>query len=258
MNNEKVIGIVGGVGPYAGLDLVGKIFDQTIANMDQEHLSVALISIPKEIEDRTLFLLDQTGINPAYAIFRVIRKLEEIGASVIGIPCNTVHAPRIFDVILEELKKANSSVKLINMINEVVEFIRGNYPLVRNVGVLCTIGMYKANVYSNILERKGINVILPDKVLQESVHNATYDPVFGIKAQSNPVTDIAKEKLLEAIHFLQNGGAEAIILGCTEIPLAVTDKKIGKTVIIDPTLILARKLIREVNPDKLKPLTNYL
>ncbi len=256
MNNENIIGIVGGVGSYAGLDLVRKIFDQTIASIDQEHLSVALLSIPKEIEDRTLFLLGQTGVNPAYAIFRVIRKLEEIGASVIGIPCNTAHSPRIFDVIIEELKKANSCVKLINMISEVANFILENYPTVRNVGVLGTIGMYKTKVYSNIFEKAGINVILPDEVLQEIVHDATYNPVFGIKSQSNPVTDIAKEKLLEAIRFLQNGGAEAIILGCTEISLTVTDKKIGKTVIIDPTLILARALIREVNPDKLKPLMN--
>jgi len=256
MNNKKIIGIVGGVGPYAGLDLVRKIFDQTIANIDQEHLSVALLSIPEEIEDRTLFLLGQTGVNPAYAISKVIRKLEEIGASVIGIPCNTAHSPRIFDVIIEELKKSNSCVKLINMINEVAEFIRGNYPLIRNIGLLCTTGAYKIRLYVNILEQMGINLILPDEVLKKTVHDAIYNPVFGIKAQSNPVTDTAKKKLLEAIRFLQNRGAEAIILGCTEISLAVTDKKIGKTVIIDPTLILARALIREVNPDKLKPLMN--
>ena len=256
MSNKKIIGIVGGLGPYAGLDLVRKIFDQTEAKSDPEYLSVALLSIPQEIEDRTSFLLGKVNINPAHAIHRIIRKLEKIGACVIGIPCNTAHSPRIFDVILEELNKANSSVKLINMISEVANFIIENYPTVRNVSVLSTIGMYKTKVYSNVLEKAGINVILPDKVLQETVHDATYNPVFGIKSQSNPVTDIAKEKLLEAIRFLQNGGSEAIVLGCTEISLAITDKKIGKTVIIDPTLILARKLIREVNPDKLKPLMN--
>ncbi|NQT65818.1 MAG: aspartate/glutamate racemase family protein [FCB group bacterium] len=256
MSNKKIIGIVGGLGPYAGLDLARKIFDQTEAKSDPEYLSVALLSIPQEIEDRTSFLLGKVNINPAHAIHRIIRKLEKIGACVIGIPCNTAHSPRIFDVILEELKKTNSSVKLINMISEVANFIRGNYPLVRNVGVLGTIGMYKTNVYSNILERKGINVILPDKVLQESVHNAIYDPIYGIKAQSNPVTDIAKRRILEAINYLQNEGAEAIVLGCTEISLAIIDKTIGETILIHPTLILARALIREMNPDKLKPLTN--
>lgn len=258
MSNKKVIGIVGGLGPYAGLDLARKIFDQTEAKSDPEYLSVALLSVPQEIVDRTSFLLGKVNINPALAIFRIIRKLEKIGAGVIGIPCNTAHSPRIFNVILEELKKANSSVKLVNMISEVVNFFRENYPSVRNIGVLSTIGVYKTKVYSNVLEKAGISVILPDEILQEEVHNATYDPKYGIKAQSNPVTKFAKQIILEVINYLKNEGAEAIILGCTEIPLAVTDKKMGETILIDPTFILARALIREVNPDKLKPLTNCI
>ena len=69
-----MIGIVGGVGPYAGLDLTRKIFDQTKAVSDQDYLSVVLLSMPQQIEDRTSFLLGQTSINPANAIFKIIRK----------------------------------------------------------------------------------------------------------------------------------------------------------------------------------------
>lgn len=107
MNTDKTIGIVGGVGPYAGLDLTRKIFDQTKASSDQDYLSVALLSIPQQIEDRTSFLLGQTNINPANAISKIIRKLEQIGVGVAGIPCNSVHSPRIFDGILKKLRKAN-------------------------------------------------------------------------------------------------------------------------------------------------------
>ncbi|MCK4358465.1 MAG: aspartate/glutamate racemase family protein [Candidatus Cloacimonetes bacterium] len=253
MNNKKIVGIVGGVGPYAGIDLTRKIFEQTEAKRDQEHLPIALLSIPQEIEDRTLFLLGQTSINPAYAILKIIEKLEEMGASVVGIPCNTAHTPQIFDVIVENLKKADSSIKLVHMINEVARFIQENHPQIRNVGVLSTTGTYKTKVYPIILGQKGMNVILPNDVLQDIIHTAIYDPIYGIKAQSNPVTQIAKRKLIEGINYLQKEGAEAIVLGCTEITIAITDNKIGKTIIIDPTLILARALIREVNLNKLKP-----
>ncbi len=252
MNKEKTIGIVGGVGPYAGIDLAGKIFDQTIAKSDQEHLSVILLSFPKDIEERTLFLLGKTTTNPAHAIFKIIRRLEETGAFVVGIPCNTAHAPQIFDVIIEKLTKVNSKIKIVNMIDEVAIFIRENYPQIRNVGLLSTTGTYKTKIYNSILEPKGINVILPGEALQNSINMAIYDPVYGIKAQSSPVTEVAKSKLTEAIKYLQNKGAEAIILGCSEIPLAITDNKIGETLMIDPTLVLARALIRLVNPDKLK------
>lgn len=253
MNNEKTIGIVGGIGSYAGLDLTKKILDQTYTRSDQEHLSIALLSFPHEIGDRTSYLLDQTSTNPAYAILKIIRKLEDIGASVVGIACNTVHTTPIFDAIVENLYKANSSIKLVNMISEVAKFIRINHPQIRNIGVLCTTGTYITKTYSNILDQEGINVILPNEVMQDTIYNAIYDRGYGIKARSNPVTEFAIKQLLEAINYLQGKGAEAIVLGCTEIPIAITDKRIGQTIIIDPTIILARALIKMVNPEKLRP-----
>ncbi len=254
MNNEKMIGIVGGVGPYAGLDLVKKIFDQTEAKSDQEHLKVALLSFPQEVGDRTNFLIGRTKNNPAYGIVKVIRKLVDIGASVVGIACNTAHAPQIFKVIVEEIKKANISIRLINMIDEVSTFIQENYPQIKNIGILGTIGTYATGVYEMALKQENINVILPNKIFKITVHNAIYDPIVGIKTQSNPITETARSQLMEAIDHLNKEGAEAVVLGCTEIPLAISEIKIGEIVIIDPTLILARALIREVNPTKLKPL----
>ncbi len=98
------------MGPYAGLDLARKILDQTVARCDQDHVSIALLSAPQEIGDRTSFLLGHTNVNPAYAIYKMIQKLKEIRVSVVGIPGNTAHAPQIFDVILEELKRVNSEI----------------------------------------------------------------------------------------------------------------------------------------------------
>ena len=250
MDSEKIIGIVGGLGPYAGLDLTRKIFDQTRANTDQEHLSVALLSIPQQIEDRTSFLLNETNVNPADAIFTIIRKLEQIGADIVGIACNTAHTPEIFDVILEKLSQADSGVRLINMIKEVAAYIRRIYPAVRDIGVLSTSGTYKTSLYPNIFEPEGFNVIMPDQALQDGVVNKA---IYEIKAQSNPVTEAAKEQVLAGIEHLQKKGAQAIVLGCTELSLAVGAEQIGETLIIDPTLILARALIRAAAPHKLKP-----
>jgi len=255
MQNETIIGIVGGLGPYAGVDLMEKILDQTEARSDQEHLSIALISLPCRIEERTAFLLGETDNNPAEAVFEIIVKLEQIGAGIAAIPCNTMHSPLIFDLLLKKMQDTKSKIKLVHMVNEVAEFIRTNHPKIKNLGLLCTTGTYKTRVYPDCLEPEGFNVIVPDEASQESlVQNAIFERTYGIKAQSNPVTEGAKAKLLQAVHYLEQQGAEAIILGCTEIPLAITDKKIGSAIIIDPTLVLARALIRQINPDKLKPL----
>ncbi|KPK50057.1 MAG: aspartate racemase [Planctomycetes bacterium SM23_25] len=251
---SRMIGVVGGVGPHAGLDLARKIFDQTRAGSDQEHLPVALLSRPEEIADRTEFLLGRVKNNPADAIFRIIRELEGLGAGVVGVPCNTSHAPRIFDAIRRKLAAAGSAVTLVHMIEEVARFLREHFPSLRRLGLLATTGTCKAGAYAEILEPHGCRVLLPDERLQEeAVHRAIYDPHFGIKAQPNPVAEAARKLLDEVIRYLQGQGAEAIILGCTELPLAVTEKRIGQTIIIDPNLILARALIREAAPEKLKP-----
>ncbi len=253
MSNRRIIGIVGGVGPYAGVDLAQKIFDQTNARADQEHLPVALLSVPGEIADRTAFILGETATNPAHALAEIIQRLERMGASVVGIPCNTAHAPQIFDVIIEKLAEAGCNVKLVHMIERVARFIREKYPRVRKVAVLSTTGTNKANVYPHFLEKEGIEVLSPSNSLQDNIHAAVYDPEYGIKARSNPVTETARAGLMDAIAFFQNEGAEAIILGCTEIPIAIRERKIGGMPIIDSTLILARALIDSVAPEKLRP-----
>ncbi|MHC4739437.1 MAG: aspartate/glutamate racemase family protein, partial [Planctomycetota bacterium] len=205
MENENIIGIVGGVGPYAGLDLTKKILDQTIAQRDQQHLPIALLSLPAQIEDRTAFLLGKTKTNPADAVFEIIIKLENLGASVVGIPCNSIHSPPILDAILDKLKKSGLKIKLINMVAETVEFISRNHPKIKNIGLLCTTGTAKINVYQHYFKPRGVNIILPDVDKQENmVQKAIYDINQGIKAKSNPVTEAAKQKLLAAVNNLQN------------------------------------------------------
>ena len=111
-----MIGIVGGVGPYAGLDLVKKVFDNTFARSDQDHLDVVMLSMPGSIVDRTEYLEGRVEENPGLAIAGILKRLEDTGATHAGIPCNTAHAPGIFSVIERELKTMGSSISLLHMI----------------------------------------------------------------------------------------------------------------------------------------------
>jgi aspartate racemase len=254
METEKIIGIVGGAGPFAGLDLQAKILNQTIANQDQEHLTIINLSQPNQLPDRTEYLLGKTAVNPAYAIFQQLQILERAGTAVAAIPCNTAHAPAIFDEVLAQLKAAGSRLKFLHMIHETARHLRRHYPHIKRIGVLSTTGTYRIGIYPDLLEPAGFEVVVPSEVVQETaVHPAIYHPQYGIKAQGK-ATPQAREKLLQGAQTLQQQGAEAVILGCTEIPLAITENKIGPMMVIDPTTILARALIREANPGKLRPL----
>jgi aspartate racemase len=253
MTLEKIIGIVGGAGPFAGLDLQAKILAQTMANQDQEHLTIINLSQPNQLPDRTDYLLGKTAVNPAHAIFQQLQTLERAGTAVAAIPCNTAHAPAIFDVVIAQLNAAGSRLKFLHMIHETAQHLRQYYPEIKRIGVLSTTGTYRTQIYPQLLEPAGFEVLVPDEVMQETaVHAAIYHPHYGIKTHGH-ATPQARKWLLQSAENLQQQGAEAIILGCTEIPLAITENNIGTMLVIDPTTILARALIREANPAKLRP-----
>ncbi len=252
---EESIGIVGGVGPYAGLDLNRKIFDNTLAATDQEHLSVIMVSAPSEITDRTRYLLQRDVENPAKNLFKIINMLDELSVTVAGIPCNTAHAEPIFSVLSQLILEGRLGIKLLNMISEVMAELKADDNYLQ-VGVLSTLGTYQTHLYADYMHKTGIPIVPPDESLIKSVHSAIYHPVFGIKAQSNPVTQEASALITTAVRTLANQGADTVILGCTELPLALPNDYLDGIRLIDPTIILARALIRNVNSDKLKPIMN--
>jgi len=250
----NLIGIVGGVGPFAGLDLTTKIFTQTLAGRDQEHLPVALLSVPGRIADRTRYLLGRVKDNPASAVTDIILQLEKMGATVVGIPCNTMHADPIFGVIEKNLQEKGSSIRLLNMISEVASFIATEFQGLEKIGILSTTGTWETGIYGRALEGNGLIPVSPLQDAQQQIHAAVYDGSYGIKARSHPVTQQARNQLVRGTRHLKDRGAQAIILGCTEISYALPHQMLEDLPLFDATAILARSLIAQSYPEKLKPL----
>ncbi|MFO8233258.1 MAG: amino acid racemase [Longimonas sp.] len=252
--NKQVIGVLGGMGPHAGVDLVDKIIAQTDAATDQEHVPVALLSYPERLVDRSTFLFGEIDTNPAYALADVLRLLDDAGAVVAGMPCNTAHAPSIFDTIVQETRRTGHQVELLHMIEETVEFMQATMPHIETVGTLSTQAVYELNLHRTPLEAAGFSVVTPDPVMRELVNTTIFDTSFGLKAQSHPATPQAKQNLLDTIQHLIDRGADAVVLGCTELPLAPLAADMDLVPLIDPAEVLARALIDAVHPDHLKPL----
>lgn len=248
LGNDKIIGIVGGMGPQAGCSLFDTIIRHTKAVNDQQHLSVILMSFPQHLTDRTAFLNGDSNINPAINIVSIIKRLELAGAKIIGIACNTSHSPAIFNVILEELSKTNSHVKLLSMPIETCNYIREKYGHVRRVGIMSTNGTYKSGLYQDLLEELGYDVVVPDFEFQDKViHRMIYDPEFGVKSSPAKITRKARSLMDKALHYFKSERTDAIILGCTELPLILTRNDVMDMLIIDPAEMLAKALIRESN-----------
>ena len=246
LKEDKVIGIVGGMGPQAGLSLFNYIINHTKAVTDQQHLSVIVMSFPGHLTDRTSFLEGATDVNPAFNIAEVIGKLEHAGAKVAGIACNTSYSPEIYDVIVDELRKMNSRVNLLHMPAETCDFIRINYPKVCRIGLMATNGTYRSGIYANLLRDRGYEVILPDPEFQTSViHRMIYDDKFGIKANPGGVTREVGLLVDKALCFFEEKGTDAIILGCTDLSTVFPEKIARGMLLVDSTEVLARALIRQ-------------
>jgi aspartate racemase len=109
-----------------------------------------------------------------------------------------------------------------------------------------------SHVYPDCFSQYGLNGIQVSEEIQKNyISPAIFSKDYGIKAQSSPVTAQAKKELLKGIDYLDKEGAEIIIMGCTEIPLAIKDNKINGKPLIDSTKILARALILKSSPEKL-------
>jgi aspartate racemase len=129
------------------------------------------------------------------------------------------------------------------MLSETADFIHERYGNSIGIGLLATSGTVTSRVYHAAFEARGMGLIVPDEFHQQKVMSAIYGPL-GVKA--GHVDGMCKMELLQAVAHLAERGAQVIILGCTELPLVLSQTEAfavaGATVaILDPTDILARK-----------------
>jgi len=198
---NKIIGIGGGIGPMAGVELHKRIIENTNSyGTDQGHLAVCHLSFSQLIPDRTKFLLGEISQNPAEGMLLVAKALAEVAKTtnkqiVMGIPCNTFHAPKIFDHFLELLEQNNLRIAVLNMLKETGKFIGSTFPNVKKIGLMSTTGTRKAKVYNQILEPLGFELTEVPEEMQTELHDSIYNPDWGIKAVS-PVSQKARNNFL--------------------------------------------------------------
>ena len=227
---KKQIGILGGMGPEATSELFSLIIKNTKAQNDQDHIPVLIVNNPK-IPDRSLFILGK-GPSPVNMLVEGALKLEQMGADIILIPCNTAH---FFIKQIEE----KVHVPVIDMIKETARYVLCKYPEIKRHGLLSTTGVYKTAIYENVFKDIALEIINPDTLYQQQNMTAIYGK-NGIKAgfKTDPV-----KKLLQSVTNLEEKGAGAIISGCTEISLVLKQSQISIP-LINPLKILAVKSIQ--------------
>ena len=226
--HKKILGILGGMGPYASLDLYQKILELTPAQTDQDHLHIILDS-NSDVPSRTEAILKDAQ-DPVPEILHSLRKLEAASVDLIAIPCHTSHY--YFSSFRSAIK-----TPVINMVECVASHVATNFSNVKYVGVLGSSATMLSGMYQKELLKYGFQPLVPSKSAQDELVSQAIYAEKGIKAgyKSKENTQL----LLEACDVLIARGAEVIISACTEIPLVINNEN-SAAPFIDSTSVLAQ------------------
>ena len=230
---EKVIGILGGMGPEATVDCFDKIIKNTPAAKDQDHLRVIIDSNPK-VPDRTAAIIGN-GESPVPLLVAGCHALARAGADFIIIPCVSAH------VFLSEIQQ-QIQLPVLSIFDAVAEAVTRDHPQIKTVGLLATTGTVSGGLFQKRLGQDAIKTLVCEDGVQSRVMAAIYDikNAHAARSRSEITTDLIAAA--ESLVARRPEGAQGIIAGCTEIPLALKQEHLTIPY-FDAVTILARAAI---------------
>lgn len=223
---KRTLGIIGGVGPLATMFIGEMIVRHTDAKTDQDHVEMIITNNPN-IPDRTAFILGESEENPVPIIVSDAKRLQEAGAEVLIMPCNTAHS------FYDEIQRG-TALPVINMIHETAMYAKEKNA--KRVGILGTTGTISTGIYQAACEHFNMEAIVPNDEIQALVMSLIYDDIKAGKP-----ADAQKWKMIQ--EAMEKAGCDEIILGCTE--LSIVRQELALTNCIDSLLVLAEVAIKK-------------
>ncbi len=224
---QKVLGVLGGLGPASSVYFYDMLTSHTYAERDQDHLNI-ILSSRADTPDRTDFILGRSQKNPLDTMRAEAAMLAAAGANIIAMPCNTAH-------YFYEGLSASVEVPIINIIKQTAVFCRrSGYS---RVGVLATEGTVASGAYANVFELAGIECIVPKNDEQAVISDIIYNQIK--RGKSPNIRDFfgVSDKLLSR-------GCEILVLGCTELSLIKRGGALDGGNFVDSLEVLAYSAIK--------------
>ena len=203
----KTIGILGGMGPEASSTLYARMikYIQTRfgAEQDTDYPPIVIYSLP-------LSGFDETGITDeqlvSHQLIEGVKKLEMAGSDLVIIACNTVH------LFYDQMQNA-VNIPVFNIIEETKK--RVAEAGINKVGLFASETTGRLSLYQNNFSDSGIKVFSPDRSQQNALNLVIRHVMSGSQGEED------REVLIQIARNFRKKGAEAVVMGCTEIPLAL-------------------------------------
>jgi aspartate racemase len=202
--SDKILGVLGGMGPLASAQFMLRLTLLTPAQRDQDHIPAVLWSDPR-VPDRTRGRLEG-GDDPLPWLLRGVRGLRQVGCGAIAIPCNTAHG--WYEPMAAE------GVPILHIVDAAADALRKVAPE-GVVGIMGTAATLAMRLYQDRLERQGWRCVVPTEA---EMADHVSPGIAAVKA--NRVSE-AYAPLACVVRSLAARGARAVVLGCTEIPLGI-------------------------------------
>ena len=198
-----MLGVIGGMGPLATADFFRKLIDATPATNDDEHIPVLIHSVP-QIPSRPAAILSG-GASPLPAMRAARDRLLAAGATLLAMPCNTAH--HWYDELI-----TGCDVPFIHIVDAVAEQLPAG---AKALGIVATRATLRSRVFDERLAARGIALTAPD----EPSYDRAVQP--AIDAVKRGATKEGGRLLEPVIAAALDRGAVAVVLACTELPLAL-------------------------------------
>jgi len=228
--NEKIVGILGGMGPEATCEIFKRIIKFTGAKNDSEHLRIIIDNNPR-IPDRTNAITNK-GPSPIDELIYTAQNVQNAGADFIIVPCMTAHS------FIDDIQK-NVKIPILNGLELTKNYIKENHSNIMRFGIIATSGTISMGLFQKYLGES--KVVIPRDDLQDEVMDIIYGK-DGIKAGNTSEDIIARinmviDKLKEVDQI------DGVIAGCTEIGLVLKQSDVSVT-LIDPLTVLAKEAVK--------------
>ena len=223
---KKVLGILGGMGPQATIDLQQKILNLTVASCDAEHMRV-YVDNHAQIPDRVEAVL-YNGPSPAPFMQESLDKLVAMGASCIAMPCVSAH------YFLPDLN-IPPQVLFLDMLQIAARVSASNFTG-KKAGILCTVGTAKNGIVTRAMDSASIPCLYPQEQDQKLVESYIREVKAGsdLSAPADGLRVITAEMV--------SRGADYFVLACTELPILVQFRSLPYPC-LDATTELAKAAI---------------
>jgi len=225
----KRLGIIGGLGPETSCKFCLNI-NTKLRELKACQPDIVMENLPVSLEAEKKIVNGVQETEHLGLILRALEKLNKADVDMIAIPCNTVH------IFLPELRK-RSKAPILSIMEECAKVCKG----LKKVGLLGSSTTVKAGLHAIELNKRNIAVLVPSEEDQNAVNEIILKITNGIATESD------KKDLLAIIDKLKSQGAEAVILGCTDLQLLVSKASLP---LIDTCTVLENAVVQMLAGDK--------